>query len=55
MTQDTAYLLREKWQAKNNGEECQHFQLEMEWTVNADPTGNYICMMCGVVAAHRVG
>jgi hypothetical protein len=45
--------LRVKWTVRNPVPFCMHITLELELTDAGYVTGNYICIVCGYVAARQ--
>jgi hypothetical protein len=53
MNTNDAADLRLKWRLRNPVPLCMHVRLELELNEAGYMTGNYICLVCGHVAAKR--
>jgi hypothetical protein len=54
MTISQAAELRVKWNQRKDPPQCEHLNLELEWSDSGYVTGNYNCIVCGypVVRKH---
>jgi hypothetical protein len=53
VTTAQAAELRVKWNLRVDPEECEHLNLELEWSDNGYMTGNYNCILCGESVAQK--
>jgi len=53
MTIIQAAELRVKWKLRVNPPQCEHLNLELEWSDNGS-TDNYVCIICGEVVAKKL-
>jgi DNA-directed RNA polymerase subunit RPC12/RpoP len=53
MTRDQATAVRVQWEQREIHLRCAHLDLELELNDLGDPTGNYVCILCGESVAHR--
>ena len=53
MTTAQAAELRVKWNLRVDPPQCEHLNLELEWSDNGYVTGNYNCILCGESVTHK--
>ena len=53
MNTNDAADLRLKWKMRNPVPLCLHVMLELELNEAGYMTGNYVCIVCGAIAAKR--
>lgn len=53
MTTTQAAELRVKWKGQAHPLECEHLNLELEWSEGGYQTGNYNCIVCGENVAEK--
>jgi len=53
MTRDQATAVRVQWEQREIHLHCDHITVELELNDLGDPTGNYVCILCGESVAHR--
>jgi hypothetical protein len=52
MTSKQVAFIRARWRGQLV-ETCTHLSLELEFNDQGDPTGNYVCIVCGELVAQR--
>ena len=52
MTSKQVAFIRARWSGQSV-ETCRHLSLELEFNDQGDSTGNYVCIVCGELAAQR--